>query len=167
MICFLLWTTVNARLYSNTSMKSSSKVSFPCLSPFLIFSFYLNIYLVYLSTQSECFILYLGPRSTQDYSTISMKSSGKLFWSYLFSFPFVLFIHLSIFLLYLVTQSEYYILYSGPRSTQDYSTITIKSSGELFCPYLFPFSFFYLIIYLVYFNSERKLGALRKYYNFA
>ena len=166
-MCFLLWTTVNARLYSNTSMKSSIKVSFPCLSPFLILFHFTWISISFTSVLRVILYLYLGPRSTQDYSTISMKSSGKLFWSYLFSFPFVLFIHLSIFLLYLVTQSEYYILYSGPRSTQDYSTITIKSSGELFCPYLFPFSFFYLIIYLVYFNSERKLGALRKYYNFA
>ena len=115
MICFLLWTTVNARLYSNTSMKSSIKVSFPCLSPFLILFHFTWISISFTSVLRVILYLYLGPRSTQDYSTISMKSSGKLFCSYLFSFPFF-FIYSSEYLSPLPRYSEW-ILHLVLRTT--------------------------------------------------
>ena len=99
--------------------------------PFPFFKFvHLNIYLVDLDTQSEYCILYSGPRSTQNYNTTIINSSGKLFCSYLLPFS--------------LSKSKYCVYYSGPQSTQDYSTTTMKSSGKL--SFFLPFSVFNIFI---------------------
>ena len=101
--------------------------------PFPFFKFvHLNIYLVDLDTQSEYCILYSGPRSTQNYNTTIINSSGKLFCSYLLPFS--------------LSKSKYCVYYSGPQSTQDYSTTTTKSSGKL----SFPLSFSVFNIFILY-----------------
>ena len=155
--------------YSTTTMKSSDKLSSSL--PLSVFNIFISFTWISISFTS---ILSVNSVScTQDHGQLrttpplqlrALVSCSALAF---FPFPFFKFVHLNIYLVDLDTQSEYCILYSGPRSTQncnttiinssgncvyysgpqstqDYSTTTMKSSGKL--SFFLPFSVFNIFI---------------------